>query len=368
MKSKNIILTQILLSLLIISGCGGGGGTSVPIPHSTPVVSISVDKESGTAPITVTLSASCVNQYGSCISYSWDLGDGSVVPATDPIDGAIYHTYYNGGTYKITLIGTNGAGDTGQTSRTFTYSSLPSSGNPPGNEWITIPAGDFILGCASGDTNCNTLDVPRRMVTLSAYKIQKYEVTNAQYKACVDANICSPPSKSTDANGRPYYGNTTYNNYPVIYMDWEQATTYCAWIGGRLPTEAQWEKAARGPSPNENIYPWGNDTPTCSTANVCGSSLNQYISAVGSYAMDDSYYGIMDMGGNLMEWVNDWLWDFSSGTSVDPQGPSYNDYGGNEIKILKGGTFTGYATISHWSGTNATNTSGLLYGFRCAQN
>jgi len=239
------------------------------------------------------------------------------------------------------------------------------------NAWITIPAGDFVMGCATGDSQCDSDESPKHTVYLSEYKIQKYEVTNAQYKACVDAGACTAPSDFSSYTRSSYYGNATYDNYPVIYVDWHQASAYCAWIGGRLPTEAEWEKAARGPSPREVIYPWGNDTPTCSLVNgyVSGDCVGD-TSEVGSYPAGASYYGVMDLAGNVWEWVNDWYDDayYATSPSTDPQGPVSSPYG---FRVLRGGSwnyliYSSYLRAS-FRNNNFPSHSNYYIGFRCAQ-
>ena len=224
---------------------------------------------------------------------------------------------------------------------------------PIANEWITIPEGPFVMGCADADTQCHDFEKPKHSVMLSEYRIQKYEVTNAQYKTCVDASVCTALS-----------GNETYDNFPVTNVNWYNATAYCEWIGGRLPTEAEWEKAARGPSPREVIYPWGNETPAYNV--VVGGYVN-----VGSYSSGASYYEVMDMAGNVMEWVNDWFSPdyYSSSPNINPQGPSsgYLNY-----RVMKGGSWAWssayYLRVSfrHSIGPSNGWDSGL--GFRCAQN
>jgi formylglycine-generating enzyme required for sulfatase activity len=234
------------------------------------------------------------------------------------------------------------------------------------NSWITIPAGDFVMGCVNGDDYC--YKDQKHTVTLSEYKIQKYEVTNAQYKQCVDAAICKTswdPTWGYDGSMRTeYYGNATYDNYPMIYVDWNDANTYCGWIGGRLPTEAEWEKAARGPSPREVLYPWGDDDPTCDLAEFDECSTKD-TAEVGSHPTGASYYGAMDMAGNVYEWVNDWYDEAYGGPPwKDPQGP-----GNGEDRVMRGGGWSGAASYLRVSGRSRSLPTSMSHdiGFRCAK-
>lgn len=227
------------------------------------------------------------------------------------------------------------------------------------NEWITIPAGDFIMGCSTGDSQCQSSESPKHTVSLSEYKIQKYEVTEGQYKTCVNAGICN----------RGCYIETEVN-HPAPCVNWTQANTYCAWIGGRLPTEAEWEKAARGPSPRENIYPWGNTAPDCTLLNYYNGT-NYCVgigsaAVVGSYPTGASYYGALDMAGNVWEWVNDWYDDtyYATSPATDPQGPAT---GTN--RVSRGGAFYLYAedTRVSFRSLDSPTYAGIIIGFRCAQ-
>jgi formylglycine-generating enzyme required for sulfatase activity len=202
-------------------------------------------------------------------------------------------------------------------------------------------------------------------VNLDAYDIDKYEVTNARYKACVDGGGCTAPGYSS-SNTRPsYYGYAAYDNYPVIYVDWNQATAFCAWEGKRLPTEAEWEKAARGSS-NTHIYPWGDEHPACTLGNF---AVNGYCvgdtSQVGSYPSGASPYGALDMAGNVWEWVSDWYQAdyYSSQMSwSNPSGPTSGTY-----KVLRGGAWLndwGFSRVSLRLWYLPPGRSDLL-GFRC---
>jgi formylglycine-generating enzyme required for sulfatase activity len=120
-----------------------------------------------------------------------------------------------------------------------------------------IPGGSFQMGCSLNDTTCVGFDKPRHEVILKSYLIDTNLVTNAGYAACVTAKMCNPPYATGSATRLSYYDNPVYAKYPVVNVTWNQAVAFCQWENRRLPTEAEWEKAARGSSVT-NIYPWGN--------------------------------------------------------------------------------------------------------------
>lgn len=181
--------------------------------------------------------------------------------------------------------------------------------------WVDIPAGCFDMGdhfTTSSDS------IPVHRVCVSSFKIQPYEVTNKEYKSCVDAGRCEAPDDSISYTRNSYYGNSAYDDYPVIYVNWHKAKTYCEWKGGRLPTEAEWEYAARGGLHGKR-YAWGNVAPTCSQANYLGCLGDT--NKVGSYPANG--YGLYDVAGNVREWCNDWYDNnyYVYSTQQDPTGP-----------------------------------------------
>jgi len=160
-----------------------------------------------------------------------------------------------------------------------------------------VPAGEFTMGSAdSGDIGSK----PATKISLGAFYIDKYEVSNEMYDACVYAVECRKPIRVGSATNNTYYANPVYANYPVIYVDWKMAKAYCEWRGARLPTEAEWEKAARGT--DGRIYPWGNDKADCSRGNFAGCLGDT--SPVDKYDTGQSIYGVFGMAGNVWEWTS----------------------------------------------------------------
>ena len=227
-----------------------------------------------------------------------------------------------------------------------------------GMEMVYVPEGEFTMG--STDSDADDDESPVREVRLDAYWIDKYEVSNGQYQKCVNAGKCTKP-RSTDSSTRSsYYGNTEYDDFPVIYVSWHQAKAYCEWAGGSLPTEAQWEKAARGK--NGRKYPWGDESPNSNLVNY--GEIKGDTTAVGSYPRGASPYGAMDMAGNVWEWVEDWYkYSYDQSQIDNPDGPSN---GGK--RVFRGGSWFNYdrdIRSANRNGSFSPTVTSLNIGFRC---
>jgi formylglycine-generating enzyme required for sulfatase activity len=169
------------------------------------------------------------------------------------------------------------------------------------------------------------------VVSIDAFYVDKYEVTNALYKACVDAGVCAAPRRIDTPTRENYYGNPEFDNFPVVWVNWDAASTYCTWRGARLLTEAEWEKAARGT--DGRTYPWGEGLD-CTHANF--SNCIGDTAAVGRYVAGQSPYGVFEMAGNAWEWVADWYSPtfFTESPASNPPGPDT----GTE-RVARGGSW-----------------------------
>ena len=231
------------------------------------------------------------------------------------------------------------------------------------------------MGSPDGEGDSN--EHPQHTVYLDDYYIDKYEVTNARYQACVDAGSCNAPRESSSYTRDRYFRNPEYADYPVIQVTWFQAEAFCAWEGGRLPTEAEWEKAARGT--DGRMYPWGNEFDG-SKLNYCDANCKfgwrdaayndgyADTAPVGSYPSGASPYGVMDMAGNVWEWVNDWYGEdyYSQSPSTNPQGPETGTF-----RVVRGGSWfnyvVGYDARSTFRYNDSPDDWDNGYGFRCVR-
>jgi len=234
-----------------------------------------------------------------------------------------------------------------------------------GNDGMTllyVPEGEFIMGSNSSESGDNLI----HKVILDAFWIDQTEVTNTQYATCVSSGGCIPPSETSSFTRSNYYGNSQFDDYPVIYVNWNKASAYCSWVGRRLPTEAEWEKAARGT--DGRAYPWGNDWSNTDSLVNSGHGVIESgdTTKVGNYKSGASPYGAYDMAGNVWEWVNDWYSKnyYQSSPSLNPLGPDSGQY-----RILRGGSwyFNDWGTNSAVRNPFDPTYTGMILGFRCAQ-
>ncbi len=225
---------------------------------------------------------------------------------------------------------------------------------PPVTEMmVEIPAGDFIMGNDEGDDD----EKPAHTVTLEAFEIDIFEVTNADFARFVEeTGYQTEAEKAGEAGWRAYAEGK--DNHPVVKVTWNDANAYCRWAGKRLPTEAEWEKAARGTE--GFIYPWGNEWDPAK-ANTKESGFRGTV-AVGSFAEGASPYGLFDMAGNVWEWTADWYQAY-------PDSTYQSEYFGEKFKVTRGGGWFQEAKLVTTSNRSATDPSAANddLGFRCAR-
>lgn len=222
-------------------------------------------------------------------------------------------------------------------------------------QMVLVPAGKFTRGSQLGDD-----EIPVRQIYLNAFYMDKFEVTVGQYARYLEAtDMEEPPDWSI-------MHQPQHLRRPVVNVSWEDAVQYCKWAGKRLPTEAEWEKAARGT--DGRIYPWGNEAPTRLHANYGRKDWDDHLalSPVGSFEAGKSPYGIYDMAGNAWEWVFDWyeLDSYKKGSDKNPIGPAKGDE-----KVVRGGSWlyvSEFLRSAHRFNAQPMNRH-FGYGFRCAK-
>ncbi|MET0592578.1 MAG: bifunctional serine/threonine-protein kinase/formylglycine-generating enzyme family protein [Polyangiaceae bacterium] len=280
-------------------------------------------------------------------------------------------------------------------------SAAPVAPSPPplkpcAEKMASLEGGKFFMG--SDDKDASEDERPAHQVTLSAYCIDLYEVTTAEYKACSDVGECKrAPTQVEWADIRPFErkpfsrlcnANVAANaTHPINCVDWEMASTYCAWQKKRLPTEAEWEFAARGPDGRK--YPWGDEEPDKTHMNACGkecliwgakNGVDMAYGGKGMYPDDDGFpatapvgsfvagksrYGLYDVVGNVWEWTSDWDGKYAPEAVADPKGPP-----AGTRRVVRGGAFNG--VMASWVRpsqrySDIPTTHSHAYGFRCAQ-
>lgn len=237
---------------------------------------------------------------------------------------------------------------------------------PPG--MVYVPAGWFWMGCRPTDTQCSDAEMPYHKVYLRAYYIDRNDVTVDEYKACMKSGGCTFPHWNycwTWTHGKDWHKTATGSdfikgNHPIVCVDWSQANAYCRWANKELPTEAQWEKAARGT--DGRIYPWGNIWDASKACYKRSSTC-----AVGTYPQGASPYGALDMAGNVWDWCSDWYSGNYYGKSPDhdPRGPVKS-----VMRALRGGAWnSSYPSALRTSRRNDEMPGYWRndYGFRCVR-
>jgi formylglycine-generating enzyme required for sulfatase activity len=248
-----------------------------------------------------------------------------------------------------------------------------SSATIPEVEMILVLEGGFVMG--RDDTNEEV--GPSHTVYLDAYYIDKYEVTNSQYRACVDVGVCETPAEKRSHTRENYFDNPEFDSYPVIYINWDMAKAFCEWRGGYLPTEAQWEKAARGA--DGQTYPWGEEVSVDETFG--NFKYEGYIEdpqgltgdtvPVGSYEKGVSPFGVHDMIGNVYEWVSDWFSAtyYQTSPESNPLGADNGEcmYGSGACKVIRGGAWVSGAYSASGRIESRPASASDSVGFRCAR-
>ena len=245
---------------------------------------------------------------------------------------------------------------------------------------VFVPEGIFWMGCNAELPYCASEWSPLHQVNVASFWIDVYEVTVLEYASCVESGVCSEPNVTSDecnnvvvderrADTNNWISRAQRTNHPINCVDWHQAKMYCEWVGKRLPTEAEWEKAARGI--DGRTYPWGNEPSDCNYAvtrtieegSGCGQNLTW---PVGSKIDGASIYGTLDMAGNVAEWTADW-YDavyYYKGHSDNPSGPEKG-----KARVARGGMF--YSSQSQVQSfarlAFPPDKSAKAIGFRCAK-
>ncbi|MCB0174490.1 MAG: SUMF1/EgtB/PvdO family nonheme iron enzyme [Anaerolineae bacterium] len=250
-----------------------------------------------------------------------------------------------------------------------------------GVELVCVPAGEFLMGAAETDLQADDDEKPQHQVYLDAFWIDRTEVTNANFLKCIDEGACQPEIFELSAlTYTPYAVHPDYQDFPVLLYEVDVAAAYCQWAGRRLPTEAEWEKAARGTDGRR--YPWGNTDLDCTKASYfgCENTLKPYdatgprcgyssycrTTRVDDYLAGASPYGALNMVGNVWEWVADKYSPtyYAHSPSQNPTGPSEGEFGvrrGGGTKSLS----SDLRVTSRASGQGHHYFDGQM-GFRCA--
>ena len=225
-----------------------------------------------------------------------------------------------------------------------------------GIQMIYIPAGPFILGSETGEAD----EQPQLEMELDGYWIGETEVTNAQYRKCVEADGCDE-TNLMDLN------TAETADYPVNYVTYRQAANFCSWIGGKLPTEYQWEKAARGI--DGRTYPWGEEKPDETNGYTNIPSESDDLKPVGSFPAGASPYGLLDMAGSVWEWTSS-RYDSEAYTQYINQETASNEGQSVPGHVIRGGAASpseidSYTNTLRTSYRTVSDSANYFLGFRC---
>jgi formylglycine-generating enzyme required for sulfatase activity len=234
--------------------------------------------------------------------------------------------------------------------------------NTDGAETVFVPGSVFQMGSDETDALAENDEKPAHSVTVNGFYIYTHEVTRGMYNTCAEDGGCLPLDERAKHRDDP-----AYDDHPITEVDWNMARQYCEWAGARLPTEAEWELAAR--SLEDFRYPWGNEDPSCSEVNMIGCQTPADTVPVGSFALGNSPYDVWDMSGNVWEWVFDWYAEayYTFSPKNNPIGPSVAQNPRDPQKTIRGGGW--YSQPASLRGAERRGaTSYKAYtdvGFRC---
>lgn len=229
---------------------------------------------------------------------------------------------------------------------------------------LLVDEGYYMMGAENGDLYAQDAAKPLHEIFTKPYYIDKFEVSNGDYAECVAAGACSAPQKTSSKTREQYYDSTAFSRFPVVNVTWQDAQNYCEYVDKRLPTEAEWEKAARG-TEDSRRYSWGNGSPKIYYVNVTKSPGDTEMP--NSYPKGNSPYGLADVMANVSEWTSDWFAEDAYKTLTENENPGGPEDGTE--KVVRGDSFETELSMLH-----LTNRSGMdpaaysdTVGFRCVK-